>query len=859
MSYAKVTYTGNGATTDYNFSFPYLDASHVHVYLDGVETTDFILNTSTQVRLDVAAGDGVKVTIVRETPITSQQVDWTNGSTLVDSDLDAADLQVLYATQEQSDKTDDALSLDLTGVSWDALNKKIDNVATPTASDHAATKGYVDDAITTSEADITAAVAAASASASAADASADSAAASAAAASAAETAAQTAETNAETAETNAEAAQVAAEAAQAAAESAVAATFKNAVVDFGAVGDDSTNNDAAMTAAISYVNATGGFVYWPRGIYRFNTAPSTITTKGGGFIGAGSGMIDLSQNSGPAAGGVYGTVFRRNYASGDLLVLGSGNDSGTSCHGFTVRDIGFWPVPFTTSGYEIHDRGNDTLIENVHGAYTYGLIKSGSGANASTYRHIRANGIWGEGGITTRGGSSSISDWAQGLTIDDFECYNPMLATPTAAKHKGNWATSTSYAQYDTVVANGYIWQASVAGTSLGSGSGPAITGLYSFAGAPTTALFTDNNITWRMIASSTSACVLIDSNSVVVNVINSLLVGPNMWGVYFNNSLGSGIVPQSVKMSNTLIDHTIGDGVNLQYGYEISLDNCDSRYSISGRGLTGAATFTGNLNIDGGQFWQNALDGIQLPPITAANVCVTGARFTSNGVKTANTYSGILVGTGTTKFQIIGCLFGVDPSAGGTPKYGIDLAAGCSNFSIQSNISLGNGTAGYSVGTARNVSTEIFQNNIGTLAAGTADQEGSWTPVVRFATVGDTNAFTYTHQAGRYIIKDGWCTAEFSIQTGAVTHTTASGDVQITGLPVAHVSVTGLITGSPCIWSKFTKAGYTGVIASFNGSTTTLNFVTTGSGQNVSTLTAADHTSGDGITLRGTITFKVV
>jgi hypothetical protein len=221
MANSYVTYTGNGATVQYNLTFPFISRTHVAAYLDGVETTDFTWISDTLIEFDVAPGNGVAIKIARETP-TEPIVDFVNGSTLTEDDLDNSLLQSLYVAEEAADRSNDALNLNTAGTMWDAESKIIDNVTTPTADDHAATKGYVDDQDDATEAAVAASASAAAASAVAADASADAAAASAAAALTSENNAETAEINAELAETNAEAAQAAAEAAQAAAEAAAA-------------------------------------------------------------------------------------------------------------------------------------------------------------------------------------------------------------------------------------------------------------------------------------------------------------------------------------------------------------------------------------------------------------------------------------------------------------------------------------------------------------------------------------------------------------------------------------------------------------------------------------------------------------
>ena len=44
---AQVSYTGNGSTTQYSITFPYIDVTHVKAYLDGVLTTAFTVSSST--------------------------------------------------------------------------------------------------------------------------------------------------------------------------------------------------------------------------------------------------------------------------------------------------------------------------------------------------------------------------------------------------------------------------------------------------------------------------------------------------------------------------------------------------------------------------------------------------------------------------------------------------------------------------------------------------------------------------------------------------------------------------------------------------------------------------------------------
>ena len=115
LSYAQ--YAGNGSTTTFSVPFPYLLKAHVKLYtgyniLSGAfttqlaEGTDFTWTSGTQVQTTVAPANGVTLTVLRDTPDSSQLVPWQDGSNLTADDLNNADLQNLYVVQEQQDRND---------------------------------------------------------------------------------------------------------------------------------------------------------------------------------------------------------------------------------------------------------------------------------------------------------------------------------------------------------------------------------------------------------------------------------------------------------------------------------------------------------------------------------------------------------------------------------------------------------------------------------------------------------------------------------------------------------------------------------------------------------------------------------
>ena len=136
--------------TDFVFTFDYLEDEHVTVEINGVvqRTSDYSIivesNGDTKVRLNVGASEGAIVRVRRKSQPGDNLVDFVNGSVLTESELDRAYLHNRYLAEEISELNDASLQLEQGGTQWDAKNKRITNVGTPTALADATTKAYVD-------------------------------------------------------------------------------------------------------------------------------------------------------------------------------------------------------------------------------------------------------------------------------------------------------------------------------------------------------------------------------------------------------------------------------------------------------------------------------------------------------------------------------------------------------------------------------------------------------------------------------------------------------------------------------------------------------------------------------------------
>ena len=94
------TYTGNGSTTDYSFTFPYLDTSDIKVSIGGNDTTAYSLLNATTVRFNSAPANSSALRIYRSTAYDSPKATFYPGSAIRSNDLNDNSLQNLYVTQE---------------------------------------------------------------------------------------------------------------------------------------------------------------------------------------------------------------------------------------------------------------------------------------------------------------------------------------------------------------------------------------------------------------------------------------------------------------------------------------------------------------------------------------------------------------------------------------------------------------------------------------------------------------------------------------------------------------------------------------------------------------------------------------
>ena len=140
---ARVSYTANGSTNTFSFSFPYILTSHVKAFVNGTEDTNITFPTASSVQLSSTPANGAVVLIQRTTPSNARLVDFQDGSVLTSADLDQSADQNFFLAQETSDNVASKMGLNANDL-FDADNKRIINVANPTDAQDAVTKHYLE-------------------------------------------------------------------------------------------------------------------------------------------------------------------------------------------------------------------------------------------------------------------------------------------------------------------------------------------------------------------------------------------------------------------------------------------------------------------------------------------------------------------------------------------------------------------------------------------------------------------------------------------------------------------------------------------------------------------------------------------
>jgi hypothetical protein len=139
------------------------------------------------------------------------------------------------------------------------------------------------------------------------------------------------------------------------------------------------------------------------------------------------------------------------------------------------------------------------------------------------------------------------------------------------------------------------------------------------------------------------------------------------------------------------------------------------------------------------------------------------------------------------------------------------------------------------------------------------AYKEGNWTPAITATVPGDLAVTYNAATTGTYTRVGRVVTAHATIVTSTFTHSTASGNLMISGLPVAATGTTDGQGTSALLFGGITKAGYTQIAAIVDYNAATATLYASGSAAAFDTVRITDAPSGGTVTLHMTLTYQTV
>lgn len=141
MANSYVDYTGDGVTTIRSVSFGYIDKAHVKVFVNGNDTAFTWVNDGS-ISINPAPGNNALIRIARVTP-KEILVDFNDGETLTEGDLDITTQQSVYLAQEAADFLQQSLDVAPDG-SLTANQKRISDLGDPLNDQDAVNRRWVE-------------------------------------------------------------------------------------------------------------------------------------------------------------------------------------------------------------------------------------------------------------------------------------------------------------------------------------------------------------------------------------------------------------------------------------------------------------------------------------------------------------------------------------------------------------------------------------------------------------------------------------------------------------------------------------------------------------------------------------------
>ncbi|MEL6509048.1 MAG: phage tail fiber protein [Pseudomonadota bacterium] len=144
MAFSIFEPVADGANDIFTLPFRFIDRSHIQAFVDGAQAT-FTWQGPTTIRLDQVPQTGAELRIQRVTPKTPI-VDFKDGESLSETDLDLLNDHALFLAQETEDLSGNTLVVG-ESANYEAGGRRIGDLADPVDDEDAVTKGWAETAM----------------------------------------------------------------------------------------------------------------------------------------------------------------------------------------------------------------------------------------------------------------------------------------------------------------------------------------------------------------------------------------------------------------------------------------------------------------------------------------------------------------------------------------------------------------------------------------------------------------------------------------------------------------------------------------------------------------------------------------